>query len=196
MGFKRWWKGFPNGTHQRTRFNPHFPFDLADTTGHSTPPEHYGVFRRRRPIRLARARSSVGDGGATGALKNLAWAANAAIQRAPSRLYRLHDQPSSTPSLAAAAAFHPRKSQSFRDLKVSIEREDEPAVCPVSCCGPEFIVKSSLPPYVVILPHQPKKVNYLLKLGNLTWNLDCRWPNPFWHLKVGKEQVLNSGSSN
>lgn len=142
--------------------NPHFPFDLADTTGHSTPPEHYGVFRRRRPIRLARARSSVGDGGATGALKNLAWAANAAIQRAPSRLYRLHDQPSSTPSLsssAAAAAFHPRKSQSFRDLKVSIEREDEPAICPVTCCGPEFIVKSSLPPYVVILPHQPKKVD-------------------------------------
>ncbi|XP_046642989.1 tyrosine-protein phosphatase non-receptor type 13-like isoform X1 [Daphnia pulicaria] len=148
----------------------------SDTTGHSTPPEHYGVFRRRRPIRLARARSSVGDGGPTGALKNLAWAANAAIQRAPSRLYRLHDQPSSTPSLSSsAAAFHPRKSQSFRDLKVSIEREDEPAICPVTCCGPEFIVKSSLPPYVVILPHQPKKkksVN-ILHLDGRRLHVEC-----------------------
>ena len=116
---------------------------------------------------MARARSSVGDGGATGALKNLAWAANAAIQRAPSRLYRLHDQPSSTPSLSTAT-FHPRKSQSFRDLKVSIERDDEPVLCPVTCCGPEFIVKSSLPPYVVILPHQPKKVFYSNKLLRIT----------------------------
>lgn len=136
-----------------------FSFDLSESTGHSTPqePQNYGIFRRRRPIRLTRSRSSAGDGGTTGALKNLAWAANAAIQRAPSRLYRLHDQPSATPCLPTAT-FHPRKSQSFRDLKMSPEREDEPSIYPVTCCGPEFIVKSSLPPYVLILPHQPKKV--------------------------------------
>ncbi|XP_057375054.1 tyrosine-protein phosphatase non-receptor type 13-like [Daphnia carinata] len=146
------------------------------STGHGTPQEaqNYGIFRRRRPIRLARSRSSAGDGGTTGALKNLAWAANAAIQRAPSRLYRLHDQPSATPSLPTAT-FQPRKSQSFRDLKMSPEREDEPSTYPVTCCGPEFIVKSSLPPYVLILPHQPKKkrtVN-ILHLDGRRLHVEC-----------------------
>lgn len=65
---------------------------VQSTTRSSSQEQNFGVFRRRRPIRLARARSSVADGGASGAFKNLAWAANAAIiQRAPSRLYRLHD---------------------------------------------------------------------------------------------------------
>lgn len=136
---------------------------LADSLSRSSSQEqqhHLGVFRRRRPIRLARARSSVGDGGATGALKNLAWAANAAIQRAPSRLYRLHDQGSqqqTTPTSSAAnPSFHPRKSQSFRDLKVAVERESNTTT--TSCSGPEFIVKSSLPPHTLTLAHQPKKV--------------------------------------
>ena len=134
-----------------------------NTSGLASPQEHpnFGVFRRRRPIRIARTRSSVGDGGPSGALKNLAWVANAAIQRAPSRLYRLHDETTASSPSMLKSQFHPRKSQSFRDLrKVVVERDDEPASRPANnnCCGPEFIVKSSLAPHTVTIPHQPKKV--------------------------------------
>ena len=120
--------------------------------------QNYGVFRRRRPIRLARARSSVADVGGS-------WTPNAAIQRAPSRLYRLHDQSMDSPS-----SFQPRKSQSFRDLNRELsvtEKRTSPSVgkepeSAPSCSGPEFIVKSSLVPYTLTLPHQPKKVHFLI----------------------------------
>lgn len=136
---------------------------VQSTTRSSSQEQNFGVFRRRRPIRLARARSSVADGGASGAFKNLAWAANAAIiQRAPSRLYRLHDHqqpPSPSSCVTPPPSFHPRKSQSFRDLMV-VDRED---VVVGTCSGPEFIVKSSLAPHTITLAHQPKKVRLFLR---------------------------------
>lgn len=156
---------------------------VESTTGYSpTSPDqlNIGVFRRRRPIRLARARSSVGDiGGPSGALKNLAWAANAAIQRAPSRLYRLHEQ-ASTPSLLK---FHPRRSQSFRELNVTVERQEDSSATR-TCCGPEFIVKSSLPPHTIILPHQPKKV---VVMCSYLW---IRGFGVCWHYWKGGSAVI------
>jgi len=125
----------------------------------------FGVFRRRRPIRLARTRSSVAD---VGGLKNWAIAANAAIHRAPSRLYRLNEQQQSSPqsllSNSAVLTHLARKTQSFRDLKTSVDREEEIRTSPsaaqttINCCGPEFIVKSNLAPHVIVFSHPPKKV--------------------------------------
>ena len=136
---------------------------------------------------MARTRSSVADVG--GGLRNWATnAANAAIQRAPSRLYKLnehqHTSNSSSPlqsilsNSAAVLTQLARKSQSFRDLKTSVDRGEEEeeeeedvnerrketpllaqhAAVTTNCCGPEFIVKSNLAPHVVVLSHQPKKV--------------------------------------
>ena len=124
----------------------------------------FGVFRRRRPIRLARTRSSVAD---VGGLKNWAIAANAAIHRAPSRLYRLNEQQSSPQSVlsnSAVLTHLARKTQSFRDLKTSVDREEEVRTFPSSAqttinfCGPEFIVKSNLPPHIIVFSHPSKKV--------------------------------------
>lgn len=128
--------------------------------------QNYGVFRRRRPIRLARARSSVADVG--GLVTGFQWpATNSAIQRAPSRLYRLHDhQLSPSPSSAPSPpSFQPRKSQSFRDLNREVAAERTiiaSAKEAATCSGPEFIVKSSLAACTLTLPHQPKKVRCLL----------------------------------
>jgi len=122
------------------------------------------VFRRRRPIRITRARSTV-----EGALKS--WSASKMQQpilRAPSRLYQLGSNVDGATVAAAAAAaaaagkvqptatatIHPlRKTLSCLDLNVNMPADPEQD----PCCGPEFIVKSSLPPHTVILNSNPKK---------------------------------------
>lgn len=140
------------------------------------------VFRRRRPIRIARARSTVepgsggggSGGGGLGALKNWSSTTGHPVHRAPSRLYKLNDQqlqkqqvqqlqhPSSDPSMSTSTGRLRRKSFSAlfdvapRPSRQVVDRE------PDSCCGPEFIVKNSLPPHLITLGHQPKKVRLTL----------------------------------
>jgi len=123
------------------------------------------VFRRRRPIRITRARSTV-----EGALKS--WVSNMhpssnPIHRAPSRLYQLGGMSAmagmsgiavdcTKVQPTATATIHPlRKTFSCLDLNVNMPADPEQD----PCCGPEFIVKSSLPPHTVILNSNPKKVN-------------------------------------
>lgn len=165
-----------------------------------------GVFRRRRPIRLARTRSSVADVG-TGGLRSWATAASAAIQRGPSRLYRLNEQPSTQSlMLLPGVTAHPRRSRSFRDLKMSPERSDSsfttesvdpvsPAVsASLSCCGPEFIVKNNLLPHIITLSHPPKKVgnnkiilqNKIIPTYLYVINREEQWLYCIWMVAVFK----------
>jgi hypothetical protein len=147
-------------------------------------------FRRRRPIRIARTRSSI-----EGVMRH--WPSSASslanpVHRAPSRLYKLNDPADAaiTPAGTAVGRQRRKSFSALRDLQLTPEPEDDdedksmatpsdrrkPREAIPPCYGPEFIVKSCLVPHLVTLCHQPKKVHFLVPfavaLSTRTWSIN------------------------
>ena len=146
------------------------------------------MFRRRRPIRIARARSSIeaaatsGSGGGGGISGGVRWpmlSKRQPILRGPTRLYQYNNMADGVVAdgvcggagddrLAPA-----QRSLSYDDLKrvdPMLQHEDRLVIPLASCSGPEFIVKSRLPVHRVVLCRQPKKVSLIrhLAAGSVT----------------------------